>query len=87
MVARHVVIKLLLSNLFNKFGEGRDDGYGAIVGYGGGTSGFVDWVDNGMFPGGGKFTGCETGVDNEEKDVADGVETKPEDPDADTIGA
>ena len=87
MVARHVVIKLLLSNFFYKFGEGRDNGYGAIVGCRGGASGFVDGMDNGVFPGGGKFTGCDTGVDNEEKDVANGVETEPEDPDTDTVRA
>ena len=38
-----------------------------------------------MFPGVGKFTGCETGVDKIEKDVADGIETKPENLDADTV--
>ena len=33
-------------------------------------------MDNGVFPGSGKFTGCETGVENEEKNVTDGIKTK-----------
>ena len=44
-------------------------------------------MDNGVLPGFGKLTVCETGVENEEKDVTDGVETKFEDPDADTVRA
>ena len=42
-------------------------------------------MDDGMFPGVGKFTGCETGVDKIEKDVTDGIETEPENLDADTV--
>ena len=38
-----------------------------------------------MFPGVGKFTSCETGVDKIEKDVTDGIETEPENLDADTV--
>ena len=38
-----------------------------------------------MFPGDGKFTGCETGVDKKKKDVTDGIETEPENLDADTV--
>ena len=44
-------------------------------------------MDNGVLPGGGKLTGCETGVENEEKDVTDGIETELQDPDADTVRA
>ena len=44
-------------------------------------------MDNGVFPGSRKFTGCETGVENEEKDVTDGVKTELEDPDANTVRA
>ena len=44
-------------------------------------------MDNGVLPGCEKFTGCETGVENEEKDVTDGVERQFQDPDADTIRA
>ena len=87
MVARHVVIQLLLSDFFYKFGEGRDNGDGAIVGCLGRATGFVDWMNDGVFPGSGKFTGCETGVDNEEKDLANSIKTELEDPDANTVRA
>ena len=39
------------------------------------TTGFVDGVDNGMLPGLGKFTGCEIGAENEEKDMVDIIKT------------
>ena len=39
------------------------------------TNGFVDGTDNEMLPCLKKFTGCETGVENEEKDVADSINT------------
>ena len=75
MIARHVGVQLLLSNFFYKLGEGGDDRDGTIVGCTGVAAGFVDWVDNRVLPGRWKFTGCETGVENDEKDVTDGVET------------
>ena len=45
----------------------------------------MDGVDNGMLPGLGKLTGCETGVEDEEEDMTDGIETNFEDPDANTV--
>ena len=87
MIAGHVGEELLLSDFLDYLGEGRDNGNGTEVGWVGGTTGFVDGMDDGVFPGVGKFTGCETGVENEEKDVTDGVKTKFQDPDADTVRA
>ena len=57
------------------------------VGCFGWATGFVDGMDNEVLSGGGKLTGCETGVENEEKDVTDGIETELQDPDADTVRA
>ena len=85
MIAGHVGVQLLLDHFFYEFGEGRDDGDGTIVGYFGRIAGFVDWVNNGVLPGCGKITGCEAGVDNEEKDVTNGIETKLENPDANPV--
>ena len=87
MVASHVGIQLLLSDLFYSLREGGDDRDGTDIGCFGGATGFVDGMDNGVLPGRGKFTGCETGVENEEKDVTDGIKTKFEDPDANTVRA
>ena len=47
----------------------------------------MDRVNNGMLPGGRKLTGCETGVENEEKNMTDGFESKLKDPDANTVRA
>ena len=82
VVAGHVGIELLLYYFLYDFGEGGDDGNGTIVGRFVSAAGFVDRVNDRVFPGCGKITGCETGVENEEKDVTDGAETKFEDPDA-----
>ena len=87
MVARHVGVQLLLGNFLYKFGEGGDDGDRAIVGWIRRIAGFVDGVDDGVLPGRGNFTGSETGVDKVKEDVTNGIETKPKDPDADTVGA
>ena len=81
VIARHVGVLLLLNNFFYDFGKGRDDGDGAIVGYFGRIAGFVDLLNNGELPSCRKITGCEAGVDNEDEDVTDGIETKLEDPD------
>ena len=40
-----------------------------------------------MFPGVRKLTGCETGVENMENDVADDIKGKLEDFDTDTVRA
>ena len=45
----------------------------------------MDGMNNGVLPGCEKLTGCKTGVENEDKNVADGMETKLEEPDADTV--
>ena len=87
MVAGHVGIQLLLSNFFYKFGEGRDNRDGAIVRWIGRIASFVDGVDDGVFPGRGEVTGSETGVNEEKQEVTNGVEAKPKDPDANTVGA
>ena len=47
----------------------------------------LDGMNNGVLPGGRKLKGCETGVENEEKNVTDGLESKLKDPDANTIRA
>ena len=87
MVARHVGVQLLLSNFFYKFGKGRNNGDRSIVGWISRITGFVDGVDDGVLPGCGKFTSCETGVDEVKEDVTDGIETEAKDPYADTVGA
>ena len=75
VLASHAGIKLLLGSFFNSLGEGGCAGDGTEVGWFGRSTGFVDGVDNGMLPGLGKFTRCEAGVENEEKDVADDIKT------------
>ena len=78
---------MLLYYFLYDFGEGGDDGNGTVVGCFGSAAGFVDGMNNGVFPGCGKITGCKTRVENEEKDVTDGTKTKFEDPDANTVRA
>ena len=76
MVAGHVIVQLPLNYLLNKLGEGGDDRDGAEVRGIGKTTGFVNGMHDRVFPGRGKITGCETGVDDMEKDMANGVERK-----------
>ena len=87
VIVGHVGVQLLLGNFLDYLGEGGNNGDGTEVGGIRGITGFVDGVDDGVFPGVGKFTGCETGVEDEEKDVADGIKTKFQDPDANTVRA
>ena len=47
----------------------------------------MDGVNDRVLPGCGNFTGCETGVENVKKDVTNGIKTKLENPDANTVRA
>ena len=47
----------------------------------------LDGMNNGVPPGGRTLKSCETGVENEEKNVTDGFESKVKNPDANTIRA
>ena len=76
-----------MHNFLYNFGDGWDDGDGAEVGCFGRATGFMDGVNNGMLPGGRKLTGCETGVENEEKNITDGFESKLKDRVANTVRA
>jgi len=44
-------------------------------------------MNDGVLPGSGKFTGCETGVDKIEENVTNYIKTHPENPGADTVKA
>ena len=74
MVRGEVVIELALSRSLYDFGNDGDDGYGAVVRWISWIAGLVDRVDKGVFPGLWDDIGDEGGVDQVEKDVADGVE-------------
>ena len=76
MIARHEVVQLPLNDLLDELGKGRDDGDGTEVWGIGETTGFVNGMNDRVFPGRGKITGCETGVDDMEEDMANGVERK-----------
>ena len=85
MVIGHVGVQLPLDSLLDQFSKGRDNRDGSIVGWIGGIAGFVDGMNDRVFPGSGKFTRCETGVDDLEKDMTNGAKTELKNPDADTI--
>jgi len=85
VVVGHIRVQLLLGSLLHKFGEGRNDRNGAKVGGVAGVTGFVDGMYDGVLPGCGKLTGCDTGVDKMKKDMANGVKTHLKNPDANTV--
>ena len=47
----------------------------------------MDWVKNGALPRCRKITGCEAGIENEEKYLSNGMKTKFEDPKASPVRA
>ena len=63
VVGREVIVKLTLNRPLYYFGDDRKDGYRTVVGWICRISGFVDRMDNGMFPGVGNVVGHDAGVD------------------------
>ena len=50
MVAGQVIVELTLDNTLYYFGNNRKNRDGSKVGWIGGVAGFVDWMDDRMFP-------------------------------------
>lgn len=87
MVIGHIGVELSLHHPLDQLWEGRNDGNRSEVGGICWVSGFVDRMHNGMFPGGGILTGCETGVQDVKNDVTDDIKGKLENFNTDTVGA
>ena len=71
VVVGEVVVKLALYNTFNYLGYDGDDGYGSEVGRIGRISGFVDRIDERVFPLFGNVALSEARVNNAMQDRAD----------------
>ena len=85
VIFSHVSVKLPLDNFLYDLWKSRDDGDGTEVWGFGEATGFMDRMNDWVFPGRWEFTGCETGVDDVEQDMANGVKTELQNPDADAV--
>lgn len=75
MVLGKIAVQLLLYHSLYQFGDDGDDGDGPEVGWVRGITGFMDRVNDGVFPGRRNFGEKDRGVDEMKDDIADSGET------------